>query len=149
MAGRSNIELVRAKYEAAAKGDFAGWISSFTADATFEEPASLPYGGVYRGHAGLREVSAALAVYWAQLRLEIEGAIEEGDSVVVTARARGRSRASDRPLDQPLIEVLRIRDGLIASSRVFLDSAAVLEVLGYELSPPASAETTSEPKPNS
>jgi hypothetical protein len=77
----------------------------------FHEPASLPYGGIYRGLQGIGPSS------WAGLQ--------------------GRSKRTGEQVDEPYVELLRFRDGKAIEGRIQMDTARILQALGAEA--PAAA----------
>jgi ketosteroid isomerase-like protein len=75
---------------------------------------------------------ADLQETWAELHWDLER-IFEGDGVVVGfSRAFGVGRQSGVEVARDLAAVYHIRDGLIASERVYLDRAEALEAAGLQ-----------------
>lgn len=87
-------------------------------DFRIEQPASLPHGGWHDGLAGMGAMGAAFAEHWertigeADLREWGDGAVQL-TTQTWTAKATGRSATVD------VVELFRVRDGLITEIRVF------------------------------
>jgi uncharacterized protein len=128
----NNDDTVLRRYAASAAADAAAWRACFTSDGSFTEPASLPYGGTYRGHRELETIQRTLVDYWEELRVDMESLHDAGSTVVVVARARGRARRTGGTIDERLVDVLTLEDGLIKSSIVSIDTSRVLDALGVE-----------------
>jgi ketosteroid isomerase-like protein len=54
---------------------------------------------------------------------------------VIRGRLQGRSKDTGTEVDEPYIEVLRLRDGKAVAGWVHMDTARVLEALGREPAP--------------
>jgi ketosteroid isomerase-like protein len=99
-------------------------------DMVVEDPESLPYGGVYRGFAGMCEVSAKLFAAVADWKVETERVIGGGEDFVLVQRMTGRARSSGRPVDMSILEHYRFRDGLLVSIRPYYwDTMAMNDLL--------------------
>lgn len=131
---------VMARYrELCTDGDFEGLTSEVLASGiTVEEAAGLPYGGLYRGHAGYAELFRKVSEYWEHLPLTdgVEQTVvagPDGDStlVVVLDSIRSRVRRSGTVLDMPLVELLWIKDQRIGAIRpYYFDTAAIRRAHG-------------------
>src|SRR4051794_30641297 len=107
----TNAEAVRTAYDAMNEGDMGPYLALFDEHGQFREPSSLPYGGTHRGHAGLHELVGAIDELWADTRYQVDDLVAAGDLVVVLGRVGARSRMTGDEIDEPLVEVLRFRDG--------------------------------------
>ena len=94
-----------------------------------EQPASLPHGGWHDGPEGMATMGATFAEHWdrtigdADLRDWGDGAVQV-TTQTWTAKATGRSATVD------VVELFRVRDGLITEIRVFQqDTHALLATL--------------------
>ncbi len=110
-------------------GDGAGALRLFHPDIRIEQPASLPHGGEYRGHAGMAAMGAAFGRHWTRT---IDNPRISGDDTRVTqlttqtwtATATGRASTVD------VVELFSFADNLIAEIRVFpQDTQALLATL--------------------
>lgn len=131
---QNNVDLTRMAYEAINTGD-PGVLEAIHEEMEFHEPASLPYGGIYRGPDGMGELFGALAEHWDGLHLEIEELVDAGDCVAIRARLQGRAKSTGREVDEPYLELLRFREGKAIADWIQMDTAAVLQALGRETAP--------------
>lgn len=102
-------------------------------DLIVEDPASLPFGGAYRGYDGLLEVAGKLFAAIENCRIEPQAALGEpgGDEFVLRQRLTGRAVRSGKPVEMEILEHYQFKDGLLIGIRPFYwDTAALLEVLG-------------------
>jgi len=83
-------KLLRA-YEALNRGDLDAASEGLHDDFELIPPPMLPEGGVYRGPEGLRELWQTWAGAFENFRVEIEEAIDAGDTVIVMAAVAGNS----------------------------------------------------------
>jgi uncharacterized protein len=99
-------------------------------EIVLEQPGSLPYGGEWRGHDGLRRWLEAMDALWSAVEVVDPVTAEAGGAVIVQAEFRATARESGRVATMPICEVVRFEDGLPIGWRVFyFDTAAILSVL--------------------
>jgi uncharacterized protein len=101
-------------------------------DFALVEPHTGPYGGEWRGRDGLLGFLRAMNDDWSEMGpREAPELIEQGDRVVALATIRAKSRATGTLVEFPLCQVARIKDGLLAETRVFYwDTTEMNEALG-------------------
>lgn len=99
-------------------------------DAVLDVSANVFNPAVYEGYDGWQRWAAQVREAWESFRMEPEELIEQGDLVVVLARARAKGRGSGVELDTPSAMVCRLRDGRIAVMRVQPDREAALREIG-------------------
>lgn len=110
--------------------DFAPMAGCLDPEVVMYQAASLPYGGEWRGPAGIEAFMAAMSQAWASLEFLEHRFVVDGDSVVAYNRGILRARATGRSLETAVMQIMTVRDGLITEFRPFyLDTAAVLDVL--------------------
>jgi len=105
-------------------------------DMLVEDPESLPFGGVYRGFAGMCEVSAKLFAAVANWKVETERVIGSpgGDDFVLVQRMTGRAASSGRPIEMSILEHYTFRDDLLVSIRPYYwDTKAMIDILSEGL----------------
>jgi ketosteroid isomerase-like protein len=132
---QESLDAVRMAYEAINSGDPSPVLSAVHDEMEFHEPASLPYGGTYRGSEGMGQLFIALADSWDGLHLEIEELIDAGDCVAIRGRLQGRSKSTGSEVDEPYLEVLRFREGKVVAGWIQMDTAKILQALGRETAP--------------
>jgi ketosteroid isomerase-like protein len=94
------------------------------------EPDSLPYGGVHRGVSGYVALMQRIGELFA-LKFEPESLDAIDDcTVVLQMHVTFTARSTSRQTRLPVVEVLRVVDGRVEHSRVFVfDTAALLATL--------------------
>lgn len=100
-------------------------------EIVLEQAASLPYGGIYTGYAGLRELGERLLATWSDFRATTESVIGDpsGDHFVLIQRVSGRSRRSGRPFEISILELFSFREGRLAEIRPhYWDTNALIEL---------------------
>jgi ketosteroid isomerase-like protein len=121
---QENVELVRT------------WLESFTDDADafrdtlhpdlkwfpFEENHTPSY-----GIDGGMQIRSRWLDAWDEMEAELEGIVDEGDSVVASIRIRGRGKASGAAVDVRLHMLFRVRDGKVVHLYEHTDKAAALK----------------------
>jgi ketosteroid isomerase-like protein len=126
------VDLVRQLFRAVEVRDLQGVLDCYDERIEINEAESLPYGGVYRGHAGAVEHARAWIEAWgplqtpAEYRLDPSFLEDEGDTVAAIFRHRAVDPVRGERLDVPEVGVYVIRAGKIVRSQMFhADSAAV------------------------
>jgi ketosteroid isomerase-like protein len=87
----------------------------------------MPYGGVYRGRAGVGEFFAKLPHYYEDLSVEPDRYFEDGDTVVVLGRFHGKTALGEFEL--PFAMEWTVRDGRPVAFTEYADTAAALRYL--------------------
>ncbi|MFJ9368841.1 nuclear transport factor 2 family protein [Nocardia sp. NPDC101769] len=99
-------------------------------DVVMHQAPSLPYGGQWHGHDGMREFLAAMGASWDGLWFDEQRFLNEGEQVVVYSRGRLRARRTGRVLETSLLQWISFQDGLITEFRPYYhDTSAVLAAL--------------------
>ena len=94
---------------------------------------------VFRGPHAVTEWWAAQDDVWEGMTWETESTREGADWVLSFGRLRARGRSSGVPLDVQAAGVIRFRDGLITSIRIYTNRADALADVG--LAPEGDATT--------
>jgi uncharacterized protein len=112
-------DVVTRMYAAIARADFEQALSYFSESLVVNEPAFLPYGGVYRGIDGLRAAFDKIRLFLDVTNLSVERLIADGDRVIaiVSIPEHGSGR---RIL---LAEESLCCDGEISEIRVYFHEA--------------------------
>jgi ketosteroid isomerase-like protein len=123
-----DVERVQELYEAFRKRNLGAILLLMAKDVEIAQSAELPWGGVYRGHEGVRQLLGKLAEHLDQ-RLEIECFIDAGDRVVAVGRTVGKARATNLEFDVPVAHVWTLQDSLITRFEPYIDNATMLAAL--------------------
>ncbi len=118
-------------YLAPGGGDFSVIAATLDPDCVLYQPASLPYGGEWRGPAGFAAWMKAFGEHWFSLEVRDPQFYPSGDVVISRSHVHAIARATKRPIDWPLLQFFRIRNDRILELRPFhWDTAAMLPALG-------------------
>src|SRR5215216_3810265 len=97
---RENVELVRAGFEAFARGDIESVLRVCSEDILVSQPSEMPdTAPLPRGHAGVLENIAAWPEQWDDYRIEIVRTVDIADRVVVTVHQTGRGKCTGIPVE--------------------------------------------------
>jgi ketosteroid isomerase-like protein len=125
-----NLNLVQAVFDAYFRGDEKGLFELVAADVlVMQFPEQIDV-REYHGHEGLRHVMADWIGSWEDWSIEILGVREVGELVLASARQRGRGVRSGIPMEAEATFVFTVRDGLVASWRMFSSEEQALDALG-------------------
>jgi ketosteroid isomerase-like protein len=118
--------MYAAEAEYFATGDFAPLRQFFAADFVLHQAEGLPFGGVWRGHDGLRRFFAEMSRTWAVFELGEQAFLSTTSPLVVLTNVRARARATGRELEFPILQTITVADGRITEVRPFYwDTAAI------------------------
>ena len=82
----------------------------------------LPEGGSWRGRDGVAEFLEQLGGLWADLTLDVEEWIDDGQDVVAVGRGAGRLRAQqDAAAGYEFVHLFTVSEGEIARFRAWAD----------------------------
>ncbi len=112
---------------------FAELAACLDPNVVMHQAASLPYGGPWRGPEGIEAFIRAMSDTWQSLEIFEQWFIVDGDAVAVHNRGRLCARSTGRAVDTEVVQLMKLRNGLIAEIRPFyLDTAAVLDALAAD-----------------
>jgi ketosteroid isomerase-like protein len=120
----SNIEVLQRLFRAVEERDLPTLLDCYDADVEINESPSLPYGGVYRGHDGVRRHAAGFMRAWGAYQTATMVAMEprfaDVDAETVVAVFRHRATDADaRRLDTPEIGLYEFRRGKVCRTQMF------------------------------
>ena len=129
--GRKTMErfyAAEAKFMAEGASDFSEVAAMLDAECALFEPESLPYGGEWRGVAGVEAWMKQFSAIWRTLEVREPEMHVLGDLVVSRSHVYAVTRATGRPVDWPLLQFVRLRAGKILELRPFhWDTAKIIE----------------------
>ena len=106
-------------------------LAAATPDVEIHEPASLPQGGVHKGHDAWLELHHLMRSLWEQ-KVETVHVwdVPDDDVIVLYSMMDWTAKATGRQIRFPAVEVLTFRDALICKVEIFHhDAKAVLDTL--------------------
>ena len=124
-----DIEKVEELYSAYQERDVRSMLLLLANDIELVHSAELPWGGIYRGHDGVRQLLNMIAEHL-DSRVLIERLIDAGDKVVAVGRTVGKTRATQLEFDVPIVHVWTFHDGLATRFESYIDNPTMLAVLG-------------------
>ena len=124
-----NIDVIKRAFALLLeKGDLDGFFAHVSDQCELHEPASLPYGGVYRGKEEMRRGITKAIESWGHLEIKKLNYAVGGDEVVVHLDISGVMRKTGKRVSMQTLELWRVRDGKVVELRPFLyDTAAILD----------------------
>jgi ketosteroid isomerase-like protein len=133
-AGNSNpgLAVVRGFYDAVAAEDLDAVLDLLDPQVEWRAPESLPWGGTFHGHEGVRDFFAKVVDQPAEFGREVQGYLPAGDRVAVLLRLFGRRKVGDGEFNVLEIHVWTIRDGRLVDFDGTFDTATVLRALELE-----------------
>ena len=113
-------------------GDIEGALARCTDDVEFLANAPvdiLPHMGHRRGKAEMREMWAAVAARYSEMRCGVPILIVEGDKVAANIRVFFRKSINQRMVQFDIAAFYTLRDGLISQIREIIDTFDLIEQL--------------------
>ena len=127
---QENVELVRRAIDSINRGRLA--LEDTADDFEMDWSNSVgPLKGVYRGAEQVNEVFQSFREVWDRLRWDVQEVIDlEGGRVLIVNRVRMRGRTSHVEVEATGIQVWTIRDGKLASVKLYQSREEALEAVG-------------------
>jgi uncharacterized protein len=138
-----NVEGLRDIYDHWGRGDWAYLPPIYADDFEWGYSDEFPgIAGVFRDTETPNPRMRAWLSGWEQWECDAEEYIEQGDTVIVLTRYRGRGKTSGVDVDVPGAHVWEMRDGMATRFEVFADREAVLKKHEARPSGRASRDTS-------
>jgi ketosteroid isomerase-like protein len=126
----SNLDVVRAVYDAFAKGDVPGVLVFLSADIEWTEAEGFPYGGTYKGpNAVLEGVFMRLGTEWDGYAAVPGELIDAGDTVVALGEYSGKYKATGKSFRANFAHVWKLREGKAIKFVQYTDTLKVQKAL--------------------
>jgi ketosteroid isomerase-like protein len=126
----SNLNSVKAVYEAFAKGDIFTVLGTLSPDIAWTEAEGFPYGGTYHSPKGVLEgVFMRLGSEWDGFAALPDEFIDGGDTVVVLGKYSGKYKATGKSFQADFAHVWRMQDGKAARFTQYVDTLLVHRAL--------------------
>ncbi len=126
----SNLQTVKAVYEAIARGDMAAILAAMDEHMAWHEPASLPYISQVGPEAIAEKIFAKAFQDVTDLTITPAEFIDGGDTIVALGRYGGRGSRTGLAIDTPFAHVWRLREGKLIYFRTYTDTKHWLDALG-------------------
>ena len=123
------MEIVRRSFNAWNQWDVDAVRRLYAEDAVVNTGVT-EFGRTFEGDDPIGRWAAEMRETWAEVRWEIERIFEADDVVVSFYRGIGVGRESGVEVRRELTGVYRLRNGKIASERIYLDREEALEAVG-------------------
>jgi ketosteroid isomerase-like protein len=130
---RTNVELIRAIYDAFAAGDVPGVLGRMSPGIRWTEADNFPYadGNPYIGpEAVLNGVFARCIGEWDGFSVKIEELLDAGDTVIAVGRYGGVYKKTGREQHTQMAHIWRIKDGKVVAFQQYADTLHVARVIG-------------------
>ncbi|MET9513660.1 nuclear transport factor 2 family protein [Streptomyces sp. NPDC002994] len=114
----------------------------FAPDVVLRQAEALPYGGTWRGHAGLADFFLAMSRTWEKFDFAEQEFLATGETAVIRTRVDARARATGRELTFPILQTIAIRDGRISEIHPFYWDTAAIVAACTQRSAPAKCSRT-------
>jgi len=128
MGTKESLVLIKAVYEAFKRGDIPGMLKMMAEDVDWVFPGSSdasPYAGAIKGRAAVGKFFELLAANEDLQVFDVREFVAEGESVVAFGYYRSRVKATGQTLEGEWAEMFRVRNGKVAGSKYYVDTAAV------------------------
>ena len=122
---QENVELVTGGYDDFNRGDIEGVTARFDPNIEWIEPGggNSPAGSFHGPDAVAKNVFAAVPQNFDEFTCTVESASDQGDTVVVTARFKGKNKSGSE-LDTLAEHVWNVRDGKVSRMENKVDREA-------------------------
>jgi ketosteroid isomerase-like protein len=122
---QENVELVREGCEAVNRGDLDSIVRGADSEIEIVEASGVPEAATYSGHDGLRQAFAHWMDQFADFRVEVERAIDDGDRVIWIGRQRARGKISGVPVEVRVGNISTFRGGKLVRWEMLTPAAAL------------------------
>lgn len=125
------LEASKAMYAAVARGEWDAVADFMADDLVIHEPASLPYGGEWRGRDALQRLYAHVMGYWEEPVVKWMELVGGEEYAVALLHFTVTAKSSGKRFETHIAEVTEFDDaGKMASMRIhYFDTAHMVEQL--------------------
>ena len=127
---QENVELAHRVIDAVERRDLARLISLTDPEVEWRSAFVVTGGGLYRGHAGMREYVKDMNDAWEIVRLDVDHELGVGDIVIFVGRIHYRGKGSGVEAESESGYMLKFRQGRVVRFRPFRDPERALEAVG-------------------
>jgi ketosteroid isomerase-like protein len=130
----SNVQTIRALYDAFAQGDVPTVLAAMDPQIQWREAEGNPYQLSGKPFVGpddvLQRLFMKLGTQWEGFTVHPKDFHDAGDTVVVEGRYTGKFSESGESLDAQMCHIFKLRDGKVTSFQQFVDTAQMQAVMG-------------------
>jgi ketosteroid isomerase-like protein len=131
-----NVELLQAMLDAYNERGVEAMLPYIGPDFEVTVPPSLSVEpDTYRGHDGMRHYFATFADVMDEVRFEADVFFDAGDKVVAVTRLVAHARETGLELEQNVVQVWTVSDGLAVRADVYPTKEEALRAVGLEEAP--------------
>jgi ketosteroid isomerase-like protein len=130
---QENVEVVLRIHRAVVRGDVKAFLAEVHPSGEYRaaiQQAMEGEDGVIRGHEGMRRWLRDLHDLYEEFESEVVDIRDVGDQVVVAFVVRGKGTGSGITLQQPLAQVVTVRDGKAIEVRDYFSHEEALDAVG-------------------
>jgi ketosteroid isomerase-like protein len=120
------LDIMHAANAEAGKGNWDGVRAYFHDDLVMYEASSIPYGGVYHGHAGHAELKEKQQQAWTDNVIQPIAYVGDDTHAVSITRKMAKARTTGRSIDVHVTSWWKLRGDKVAEIRVFYEDAAAI-----------------------
>jgi uncharacterized protein len=126
----SNLDKIKAVYDAFAKGDIPSVLEILSADIDWTEAEGFPYAGTYHGpRAVLEGVFMRLGTEWQGFAAVPHEFIDGGDTIVALGKYSGVYKATKKSFSADFAHVWKLREGKAVRFVQYVDTLLVQRAL--------------------
>ena len=126
----SNLNKIKAVYDAFAKGDIPSVLEIMSPDIDWTEAEGFPYAGTYRGpRAVLEGVFMRLGTEWNGFAAVPHEFVDGGDTIVALGKYSGTYKATNKSFQADFAHVWKLRDGKAVRFVQYVDTLVVQRAL--------------------
>ena len=126
----TNLNSIKAVYEAFAKGDIPSVLEILSRDIDWTEAEGFPYGGTYHGpKAVLEGVFMRLGAEWKDFAAVPHEFIDGGDTIVALGKYSGTYKATNKSFEADFAHVWNLREGKAVRFVQYVDTLLVHRAL--------------------
>jgi ketosteroid isomerase-like protein len=127
---QSNVERLRAGYEALDRGDLTAVQEFIHPQAEMHDRPEIPDASTFIGWEGIVLSIQASEETFDDFHFRPERFIENGDKIVVILTMTGTGRASGIPVEERIAHLWTVKDGVGVKLQAFTDPGDALEAAG-------------------
>lgn len=130
MRNMSNLNKIKAVYEAFAKGDIPSVLEALSPEIDWTEAEGFPYGGTYHGpKAVLEGVFMRLGSEWNGFAAAAHEFIDGGDTIVALGKYSGTYKLTNKSFHADFAHVWKLREGKAVRFVQYTDTLLVQRAL--------------------